>query len=88
MTIFQDKLLTRTYCNEAEDYGVPSVLSPRDLFFRPDLSDKYFTIIICSLTPQLISAFVFAKLIEHSRLSKSQISKLLSFEFVESVQKL
>ena len=31
MTIFQDKLLTRTDCEEAGDYVVPNVLSPRDL---------------------------------------------------------
>ena len=40
MTVIQDKLLTRTYCDEAEDYAVPNVLSPRDLVFRPDLWDK------------------------------------------------
>ena len=28
MTIFQDKLLTRTYCDEAGDHAVPNVLSP------------------------------------------------------------
>ena len=31
MIIFQDKLLTRTDCDEAGDYVVPNVLSPRDL---------------------------------------------------------
>ena len=28
MTIFQDKLLTMTYCDEAGDYAVPNVLDP------------------------------------------------------------
>ena len=37
MTIFQDKLLTMTYFDEAGDYTVPNVLRPRDLVFRPDL---------------------------------------------------
>ena len=36
MTIFQDKLLTRTYCDEIGDFDVPNMLSPRDLVFRPD----------------------------------------------------
>ena len=27
MTVFQDKLLTRTYCDEAGDYAVPNVSS-------------------------------------------------------------
>ena len=35
----EDKLLTRTYCDEAGGYGVPNVLSPLDLVFRPDFSD-------------------------------------------------
>ena len=41
MTIFEDKLLTSTYmyCDEAGDYAVPNVLSPRDLVFRPDIVD-------------------------------------------------
>ena len=43
MTIFQDKLLTRTYCDEAGDYAVPNVLSQRDLVFRPDLRTKNCT---------------------------------------------
>ena len=36
MTIFQDKLLTKAYCDEAGDYAMSVVLSPRDLVFRPD----------------------------------------------------
>ena len=48
MTIFLDKLLTRTYCDEAGDFVVPNVLSPRDLVFRPDLSDINWTIIVNS----------------------------------------
>ena len=47
MTIFQDKLLTRTDCDEARDYVVPNVLSTKDLVFRPDLlSDINRTIIM------------------------------------------
>ena len=46
MTVFQDKLLTMTYCDEVEDYAVPNVLSPRDLVFRPDLSYINYTIIV------------------------------------------
>ena len=45
MTLFQDKLMTRTYCDEAGDYDVTNVLSPRELVFSPDLSDINWTII-------------------------------------------
>ena len=31
---------TWTDCDEAGDYGVPNVLSPRDLVFRPDNIDE------------------------------------------------
>ena len=31
---------TWTDCDEAGDYVVPNVLSPRDLVFRPDNMDK------------------------------------------------
>ena len=31
---------TWTDCDKAEDYVVPSVLSPRDLVFRPDNMDE------------------------------------------------
>ena len=31
MEIFQDKLLTRTYSDEAGDYVVPDVLSPKGI---------------------------------------------------------
>ena len=40
MTFFNDKLLTRTYCDEAGDYAVPNVLSPRGLVFKPDIGYK------------------------------------------------
>ena len=42
MTIFQDKLLTRTDCDETGDYVVSKVLSPRDLVFRPDIGHKLY----------------------------------------------
>ena len=42
MTIFQDKLLTRTDCDEAGDYVVPNVLSPSDLVFRPDIGHSLY----------------------------------------------
>ena len=42
MTPFQDKLLTKTDCDEAGDYVVPNVLSPRDLAFRPDIGNKLY----------------------------------------------
>ena len=42
MTIFHDKLLTRTDCDEAGDYVVPNVLSPRDLVFRPVIGHKLY----------------------------------------------
>ena len=31
---------TWTDCDDAEDYVVPNVLSPRDLVFRPDKMDE------------------------------------------------
>ena len=40
MTTFKDLRLTWTDCDEAEDYVVPNVLSPRDLVFRPDIMDE------------------------------------------------
>ena len=48
MKIFKDKLLTSTSCDKAGDYAVPNVtvLSPRDLVSRPDLSDINCSIII------------------------------------------
>ena len=36
MTIVQDKLLPRKYCDEPGDYAVPDMLSLRDLVFRYD----------------------------------------------------
>ena len=35
-----DGRLIRTNCDEAGDYVVPNVLSPRDLVSRPDNMDK------------------------------------------------
>ena len=35
-----DGQLTRTNCEEAGDYFVPNVLSPRDLVSRPDNMDE------------------------------------------------
>ena len=35
-----DGLPTWTNCDEAGDYVVPNVLSPRDLVFRPDNMDE------------------------------------------------
>ena len=42
MTHFQGKLLIKTDCDEAGDYVVPNVLSPRDLVFRPDIGHKLY----------------------------------------------
>ena len=45
---------TWTDCDEAGDYVVPNVLSPRDLVFRPDNMDETvphewrFTLCFCS----------------------------------------
>ena len=38
-----DVRLTWTDCEEAGDYLVPNVLSPRDLVSRPDIMDKTTT---------------------------------------------
>ena len=42
MTIFHDKMLTRTDCDEAGDYVVPNVLNPKDIVFRPDIGHKLY----------------------------------------------
>ena len=42
MAIFQDKLMTRTDCDEAGDYVLPNALSPRDIVFRPDIGHKLY----------------------------------------------
>ena len=34
--------MTKTDCDEAGDYVVPNVLSPRDLVFRPDIGHKLY----------------------------------------------
>ena len=41
-----------TDCDEAEDYVVPNVLSPRDLVFRPDNMDETVphTMVLLTLT--------------------------------------
>ena len=43
---FLDKLLTGTFCDEAGNYAVANVLSPRDLVFSPDLFDISWSILI------------------------------------------
>ena len=40
LTIIQDKLLRMADSDEAGDYAVSNVLSPRDLVFRHDLRTK------------------------------------------------
>ena len=42
-TTFKDLRLTWTDCDEAEDYVLPNMLSPRDLVFRPDIMDETVT---------------------------------------------
>ena len=42
MTIFQDKRLPRTDCDEAGDCVVPNVLSQSDLVFRPDVGHNLY----------------------------------------------
>ena len=57
MTIFQDKLLRRAYCDQVGDYAAHIDLSPRDL--------NYQTIIrSAALERKLISALIFAGFIE------------------------
>ena len=61
-----DRRPTWTDCDEAGDYVVPNVLSPRDLVFRPDNTDETVPHIIIfwgrltivdSLTPQFHISF-------------------------------
>ena len=56
---------TWTDCDEAGDYVVPNVLSPRNLVSRPDIMDEtvphtYIDSTICVGTTQVYSPFVFA----------------------------
>ena len=57
---------TWTDCDEAGDYVVPNVFSPRDLVFRSDNMDETVPHISCAVTVQLISAFVFVTQIVQS----------------------
>ena len=45
-----DVRLTWTECDEAGDYVVPNVLSPRDLVYRPENMDE--TVVYTFLTPR------------------------------------
>ena len=52
---------TWTYCDEAGDYVVPNVLSPRDLVFRPDNMDEtvpHTSIVIIKIQKQKESAYL------------------------------
>ena len=40
LVLVKPRKLTRTNCDEAGDYVVPNVLSPRDLVSRPDIMDE------------------------------------------------
>ena len=60
-----DGLLTWTDCDEAGDYVVPNVLSPRDLVFRHDNIDETVphvcSLSVCSLSVCSLSfKFVFS----------------------------
>ena len=56
---------TWTDCDEAGDYAVPNVLSPRDLVFRPDNMDE--TVPHCNqfTSLQVRSAIVLVTIIQH-----------------------
>ena len=48
-----DVRLTSTDCDEAGDYAVPSVLSPRDLVSRPD--NMYQTVLHTCISHYIIA---------------------------------
>ena len=48
---------TWTDCDEAGDYVVPNVLSPRDLVFRPDNMDKLYHTHDGPMSPMLHTNF-------------------------------
>ena len=55
-----DGRLTWTDCDEAGDYGVPNVLSPRDLVSRPDNIDETVPHTIPDIfLPQINSQSIF-----------------------------
>ena len=47
---------TWTDCDEAGDYVVPNVLSPRDLVFRPDIMDETVSHTVAGICSTIISS--------------------------------
>ena len=51
---------TWTDCDEAGDYVVPNVLSPRDLVFRPDNMDETVPHTLCNFSkPMYIVLYIY-----------------------------
>ena len=45
MTIFEDQVLTRAYCDEPEYYSLSYELNTTDLVFRPELGRHHWVMI-------------------------------------------
>ena len=63
---------TWTDCDEAGDYVVPNVLSPRDLVFRPDNMDETLPHTCKLLTTQSVSALILCRFTSTKVLRYSQ----------------
>ena len=69
-----DGRLTQTNCDEAGDYVVPNVLSPRDLVSRPDNVDETVLSSPCSETPPAKCDFI---ILLHPKSLKESTTKIL-----------
>ena len=63
-----DVRLTRTDCDEAGDYVVPIVLSPRDLVSSPDIMDETVLHTCCRVTKQPDLCAILQKMEERLQL--------------------
>ena len=68
---------TWTYCDEAGDYVVPNVLSPRDLVFRPDNMDETVPHTVARrISTSFNSMTLITRLVELSKLFMSCKEKI------------
>ena len=68
---------TWTDCDEAGDYVVPNVLSPRDLVFRPDNMDE--TVPHTHMSCRVILVTIYENLTRFSLFISSQQMQLRSY---------
>ena len=69
---------TWTDCDEAGDYVVPYVLSPRDLVSRPDIMDE--------TVPHTLACFILScQLWNHGHQNLAEISRNHFFQFLVEI---